>query len=408
MEGSGTLHQRSQGVYTLRVEFPAVNVERQWETETFHGTKKYATKRLAEMVRTVDERYSKRVTPTNLTFDTLFAQWTNGLSLKTSNPRAEITTYQETQRYERHIKHEFGKRVLTSLDRKEVRDFYARLRQPLMVRGEAVERPALSATSVLRIHQLLVAMCKWAVNEELIASSPMQDIKAPRASLPNPNPPEYRDLNTLLQRLWEEDQNLWLAVRLAATTALRRSELVAFRWSDVIIDGRDLKAVYVDKGLTMVPHRGAVVTKTKTGEEAAAKISIDDELVKVLRAMWKVFMAHNVNRGVTDGYIFATDETGEKPIYPDTLSTRLRKQENKYGAKSDRRRITFKSLRAFVASELQAMGTDITTAQAVLRHKSPLTTQRHYAAARERQLRESTIRVGQQFAKRGSELKRES
>lgn len=61
-------------------------------------------------------------------------------------------------------------------------------------------------------------------------------------------------------------------------------------------------------------------------------------------------------------------------------------------------RVTLKSLRAFVASELEADGADLTTAQAVLRHRSSTTTARHYKAAREARVRQATRGLGERLA----------
>ena len=101
------------------------------------------------------------------------------------------------------------------------------------------------------------------------------------------------------------------------------------------------------------------------------------------------------------GYIFSDDPAGSMPWHPDTFSTRLRRQVDLWGKVPKSSRVTFKSLRAYLASELEALGNDAATAQAVLRHKSPLTTHRHYAAARERKMREATVEVGEQFTQRG-------
>ncbi len=92
---------------------------------------------------------------------------------------------------------------------------------------------------------------------------------------------------------------------------------------------------------------------------------------------------------------------------PDTLTPcrRLRKVVDRHGKVSGKRRITLKSLRAYVASELETLGNDAATAQAVLRHKSPLTTQRRFTDSQ-------AARVDgpgwQQFTKRGRSKPKDS
>ena len=400
MAGSGSMRERERGVWTLRVELPPRGGQRRWKSETFRGTKVKAKARLAELVKEVGERYRPAPTDGEWTFDELFRVWIDGLSLTTENPRAATTIYQEGRRYQRHVQPVFGSRLVETVERDEVKAFYGKLRKARRVVGELKDRRALSSTSVARIHELMRAMCAWGVDNGLIGINPIATVKRPRIVAPQPQPPDHVVLDSLLQRLWREDHLLWIAVRIAATTGARRSELIALRWRDVIFSGKGAPAIQIDRGLTYVPKIGLVMTNTKTGVTGTARISIDAELTDVLREAWVDFYAAN-EAVIRNGYIFSDDVDGAKPWHPDTLTTRLRRQVNAYGKVSAGHRVTFKSLRAYVASELEALGNDAATAQAVLRHKSPLTTQRHYAAARERKLRESTVQVGEQFTKRG-------
>jgi integrase len=399
MAGSGTMNERQRGVWTLRVELPSRGGQRRWKSETFRGTKTDARKRLAVLVKDVDEKYRSPRQGSEWTFRELFDEWVVGLSLTTDNPRSATTIYQERKRFERHIAPVFGDRLVESIERKEIKDFYLRLRRPHRVSGEKENRRALSSTSVARIHEQMRAMCAWAADNDLISYNPLRDIKRPRIVLTPPQSPDPQDVDFLLQQLWKSNRKLWMAVRIAATTGARRSELVALRWRDIAFTGKGAPAIHIDRGLTYVPGAGLVQTDTKTGVSAAARISIDDELARVLRDGWVDFIELNGARA--NGFIFSSDPQGQIPWHPDTLTTGLRKVVDTYGKVSKRRRVTLKSLRAYVASELEAQGNDAATAQAVLRHKSPLTTQRHYAAARERKMRSATANLGRGFTERG-------
>jgi integrase len=359
-----------------------------------------AKARLAEFVKEVAAQYPAAPIKGEWTFDTLFTAWIEGLSLTTENPRSASTIYQETRRYKRHIEPVFGARLVESVERDEIKSFYTELRKLRMVPGDPNERRALSSTSVARIHELMRAMCAWAVDNDLIAQNPLISVKRPRITIPQPQPPDHHILDALLQRIWQNDRKLWLAVRIAATTGARRSELIALRWQDVIFQGKGAPAIQIERGLIAVPKKGLVETDTKTGVEGSARISIDRELTEVLREAWVDFLAAHDAKPI-NGYLFSDDPDGKTPWHPDTMSARLRKQVEIYGKPSKARRVTFKSLRAYVASELEALGNDAATAQAVLRHKSPLTTQRHYAAARDRKMRQASIQVGEQFTERG-------
>ena len=400
MAGSGTMRERKRGVWTLRAEIPARGATRKWRSETFKGTKAGARARLAELVKEVKDEFPANPKQGEWTFDALFEAWINGLSLTTQNPRAASTMYQERKRYERHVKPEFGNRLVESVQKVELKAFFQGLRKERMVPGESEKRKEIGATSVARIHELMSAMCAWGFDGDLLNSNPMLTVRRPRIPAPVPAPPDYAPLDSLLQRLWRNDRTLWVAVRIAATVGARRSELVALRWFDVVFEGRGAPAIQIERGIVKVPGRGAVETNTKTGVDGSGLISIDDELCEVLQEAWVEFLKKN--GGVPkDGYLFSQDEDGARPWHPDTLSSRLRKQVRLHGKPQKRAQITFKSLRAYVASELEALGNDMATAQAVLRHKSPMTTQRHYVAAQTRKRRQATVGVGEQFTKRG-------
>ena len=183
---------------------------------------------------------------------------------------------------------------------------------------------------------------------------------------------------------------------MAATTGARRSELAALRWLDV---RWQTKGTYVtlDKGLIRVPHRGPLRTETKTGAAGAGRLKVDEVLSEVLKEQ---YLAHlKANDTDPRAFIFASDKAGQIPWHPDTFTSKIRRANDAIGRGQKSKRITFKSLRAFTASELANQGKDVTTAQAVLRHKSPQTTLRHYSAARERNVREATEGVGEALNK---------
>lgn len=375
-------------MWTLRVELPRRGKQRRWETRTVHGSERKAKQVLAVMVSEVNGRFVKVPGAKNVTFKFLFDTWINGLSLTTDRERAASTQYQERRRFERHVAPRFGDVLVTKVQPVEIKRFYAELRA-----GREGQK-ALSSTSVARIHELLRAMCAWGVENEMIDVNPFVRVKRPKVVVPPPRPPETEALGGLLNHLWKSDRTLWLAVRLAATIGARRSELAALRWGDI----RWTKVgtfVTLEKGLVRVPNRGVVKTETKTGASGSGRLKVDDELSEMLR---EHFVAHlEGNRVDPKAYVFASDLAGQVPWHPDTFSSKIRCANDYLGEVSQSRRITFKSLRAYTASQLAYLGNDITTAQAVLRHKSSATTIRHYSAAREHKVREATEDVGSEL-----------
>ncbi|MBT4188237.1 MAG: tyrosine-type recombinase/integrase [Gemmatimonadales bacterium] len=191
------------------------------------------------------------------------------------------------------------------------------------------------------------------------------------------------------------DPETALVVRLAATIGLRRNEIAGLRWEHVDLDKG---LVSITEGITVTPGQGASVTSTKTGLHGHGVLSIDEELVTMLRDTRERLekVAADLGEGVpSDAYVVSSDLLHRTPINPDTLTKRLR---NRMGRPPEIPSFTLKDLRAFTATQLHAEGADVTTAQAVLRHQSPQTTLRHYRAAQMDLVRGATVDLGRRIS----------
>ena len=401
MAGNGSMRERAPGVWTLRVETSPQNEKRKWVTGTFHGSEKGAKKALRELLAEVESRPPKaRESSKELTFSKLFDLWI-GSPTSTGRQRAESTQYQERRRFERHVKPEFGNRIVVDVDRSEIKRFSARLLSKPRTEGASAgslgSKP-LSSTSVARIHETLRAMCTWALEEDLISTSPLIGVRKPSVPLPPPKAPTMKQVQALLDYLLEEDLALWCAVRLAGTIGIRRSEVVALTWRDIDWAEGSIK---IDKGIVAIPRLGRVETDTKTGVEGSADLHLDKELLTRLHELNLEGMARN-DYQLNWGYIFSDHPTGETGWHPDTITSRLARARKQVRGADD---VTLKSLRAFTASEV-AKETDMKTAQLVLRHKSERTTMRHYAAAQATDAYQVTRGLGKRLASKTQEVER--
>ena len=147
----------------------------------------------------------------------------------------------------------------------------------------------------------------------------------------------------------------------------------------------------------MTPGEGRKVTETKTGLHGQGVLYVDEALIELLRDAYESLEKDAVDLGVdisSDAYVFSSDPLHEKPINPDTLTHRVKAHMKRH---PDLPSFTLKDLRAFTATQLEADGADITTAQAVLRHSSGQTTMRHYRAARMDRVRGATVELGRQI-----------
>lgn len=378
------MRERSPGVWTLRVSVvDPVTGKRTTPARTAYGSKRQATIELG--IFEAEAREGLTVGPA-LTVEGLFERWIASPA-KGGRPRAASSRYQETQRFQRHVLPAIGSMNIRSVRSAHITALYDKL----LAGDDSTQQRPLSANSVQRVHQLLSAMFAWAVRRELVSANPATTAERPGGELPTPKAPELDEVRRLLSHLAEEDHELWLAARLAATIGARRSELVALRWTHFDLD---LGTVQIDDGEVAVPGQGRVATDTKTGTSGRATLFLDPELVTALAAHQQALVATCDELSVAfdpSGYVFCADGIGSQPWHPDTFSSRLaRARARVEGAQT----ITFKALRAFVASELEGEGADLTTAQAVLRHRSPATTARYYRASRVERVRQATRSLG--------------
>ena len=301
---------------------------------------------------------------------------------KSGQQRAPYSKHREQRRFNCHVGPVLSGRIADDVHPHEL----TRLYDTLIAKG-------LKPSSVQRVHGLLSAAYSWGEKRGFVSSNPAKLAECPTARTEPPHAPSMETVKAHLEIL-QEDPETALAVRLAATIGLRRNEIAGLRWEHIDLDKG---LVSITEGITVIPGEGASVTSTKTGAHGHGVLSIDEELVAMLRDTFERLEKTAADLGAdvpSDAYVFSSDPLNGKPINPDTLTKRVK-------AHMDRHReipsFTLKDLRAFTATMLEATGADITTAQAVLRHSSGQTTMRHYRAARMDRVRGATVELGRQI-----------
>ncbi len=305
---------------------------------------------------------------------------------KSGQQRAPYSKHREQRRFNCHVGPVLSGRIADDVHPHEL----TRLYDTLIAKG-------LKPSSVQRVHGLLSAAYSWGEKRGMVSSNPAKLAEFPTARAEPPRSPTMEAVQAHLRILQEEDPEIALAVRLAATIGQRRNEIAGLRWAHVDLDAG---LVSISEGIIRVPGEGLLVTATKTGHHGHAVLSADEELVAMLRDTRERLekVAADFGADVPSGaYVFSSDPLHEKPINPDTLTKRLRRH---MGRHPEIPSFTLKDLRAFTATQLHAEGADVTTAQAVLRHQSPQTTLRHYRAAQMDLVRSATIDLGRRISSR--------
>jgi len=231
---------------------------------------------------------------------------------------------------------------------------------------------------------------KWGWRHELVKSQAIEKVVPPSAQLFPPRAPDVKVVLNHLEILKESNLNLWIAVFLAGSMGLRRSEIAGLRWSHIDLDAKTLK---VCEGIVKIPGHGSITTGTKTGLHGFARFDLHqtsfDALVCRYLEFGQTLLAFE-NRNQSDGYLFSSDLLCERPIDPDLLTKWLRKH---CASHPELEPITFQSLRKFTSSALEGGGVDETTASALLRDR-PETVSRHYRAANATRVRIATLQLG--------------
>jgi len=273
---------------------------RKQHTRSFR-TKKEAQKFLNDTVTDIrDGLFSE---PSKVTFgEFLTERW-----LPTKQMAVRASTYASYRAMvERHVQPALGQIPIQQLTADRLDRFYADL-----------VAKALATKTIRNIHVLVHRALRDAVRKNLI----------PRNVADAADPPKLNRANRAEMQTWTPDQlraffegiashRLAAAYILAATTGMRRGEVLGVRWRDIDFKTRRL---HVQQTVLSVEYQITIGRpKTLRGER---KIALDPETVRVLKAHRAAQRRekHLLGEGYRDqGLVFAR-ENGE-PIHPDYFS----------------------------------------------------------------------------------------
>ena len=346
------------------------------KSRVIQGSRRDATKALHDL-RSQD--YAGSLNSSNVTLDEIVAMWLDAPT-KGGRKRAASTKYHDQKRYERFVRLTLGSKKADDIRPVDFINLYQSL----------ILDAGISPRSIVHIHSILRASLNWGWRHELVTSQAIAKVVPPSAKLSPPRAPDTKVVLSHLELLEESSPDLWLAVFLAGSMGLRRSEIAGLRWSHIDLDAKTLK---VCEGIVKIPGHGSITTGTKTGLHGFARFDLHQTSFEVLISRYSEFGQRLLaleNRDQSDGYLFSSDLLCERPIDPDLLTKWLRKH---CASHPEIEPITFQSLRKFTSSALEGGGVDETTASALLRDR-PETVSRHYRAAHATRVRIATLQLG--------------
>ena len=375
---NGHIRQTGSNKWFVRVSAGKhpVTGKRIQKSRVVYGTRDDAKKALYELE---GQRYLGVSRASCASLDEIVTAWLDAPT-KGGKKGAATTAYHDSNRYKRYVQPTLGCVLVDDIRPVD----FMRLYQSL------ITELGLSPRSVLHVHSMLRAALNWAWKHELVTSQAIAKVDPPSVGLAPPRAPDRDVVLKHLDILKDTDPELWVAVFLAGSMGLRRSELAGLRWSHIDLVAETLT---ICDGVVKVPGYGAITTNTKTGLHGFARFVLHPTSLNALIIKYSDLGQRLLavgQPGQVDRYVFSSDLLGENPIDPDLLSKWLRKHCERH---QNLPSITFQSLRKFTSSALEGGGVDETTASALLRDR-PETVSRHYRAAQASRVRAATLQLG--------------
>lgn len=269
---NGHLRQRGKGSWELKFDLgrDPLTGKRITKYRSVKGTRKDAQKELRRLLSEADT--GQFIDPAKITVADYMGRWLTHAGTTVSAKTLE--RYREI--VDCHIVPRIGAVQLAKLKPLHVQTFYA----DLLREGRRDGKGGLSARTVHHIHRLLSNALRQAVKWEMLPRNPAAAVEAPT--------PEHREIEVLddaqvatLLRTMKGTRH-YTPTLVAATTGLRRGELLGLRWQDV-----DLKAGTLAVRQSLEQTKAGLRFKAPKTKRSARTITLPLVTVEALRAHWK-------------------------------------------------------------------------------------------------------------------------
>jgi integrase len=218
-----TLHQRADGTWTFRIEFPRkADGSRDQRTFTVRGTKTEA-KRERERLK-AEAAAGNLPSSGRMTVAEFLRQW---LATHVQRNCARATQEGYAVVVETYVIPFLGHHRLDKLAPLHLEAFYTHLRASGGRKGTG-----LDPNTIRNLHAVLRSALRRAVKWGLLARSPLENVTVPTPRRPPPQTAAREDIARLLAAA-RPRPHLYMLILLGATTGMRRAELLALRWANV-------------------------------------------------------------------------------------------------------------------------------------------------------------------------------
>jgi len=252
------------------------------------------------------------------------------------------------------IKPSLGKLRLPQVDPPALDRFYTALRKSGSLRQPGTP---LSGSRLRDVHAVISGALGLAARYGWVPYNAAALVRPPAPRSARRAMPTRDQAREALQEAERKDPELYLFLRLEATTGLRPGEVCALWWQDV-----DLETEEVVVGHNVVHAKdlpdGHLRKRTKSRHGDDRPIALDSRTVALLREHRARCEAKAKDWGgelTSDAYVFSVDEAGRRPLRVDTMTRRFGKLAQALG-----HGYTLYGFRHFVATQLGAVATTAT------------------------------------------------
>jgi len=324
-------------------------------SEVFHGGKKEAEARLAELKKEKGKG-ALSLSP-KMTVKELLDDWINQY-VESGAVRPDTITWYKMH-VEKNILPYIGSKQVKKLTPQDITRLYANLKQ-------AGKSPTVQAGA----HRTLRAAFNWGERQGLIGNNPISKVTSPKPVRPDHPALSLDEVKSLLRVILEKYTRYYPLILLALTTGMRESEILGLMWADVDFSQKTIRVTHQIKGEGYKATFADV--KTSSGRRTISLSDKDIELLK--RQLDQHTTALSVNPSFKDlDLVFALDNGNPIPRKNLTKSLKLALQEAGIS-----KPFTFHSLRRTSATLIYLKDPNIRMIQERLGHSEVRTTLSYY------------------------------
>ncbi len=320
----GHIEKRYEGSYTIVVELPRdpSTGKRKQQWTSVKGTKKDAERKLADLLHQLDTGTFMK--PGKTTLADFLERWLKDYAWPNLAPRT-AEGYEYIIRC--HLIPALGNITLTQLKPEHLQRYYSEK----LAGGRCDGKGGLSPRSVRHHHVTLHGVLQSAVKWGLLSRNPADSVSPPRYQRPEWHTLNEDEVHTLLEAA--EATPFYAFFHLAVFTGMRRSEILALRWSDI-----DLLLCQLHVIRTLHHLRtGEIVFRAPKTAKGRRMIDLAPSTVLVLREHKEKQEATLAMLGgsLEDDDLVFSDPNG-KPVLPDTITHTWIKLVRRIGLKGIR------------------------------------------------------------------------